>query len=412
MPRRTLALEFIGSHDVSLDARLELPSGEPLAFALFAHCFTCTKDIFAVARVSRALAERGIAVLRFDFTGLGGSGGSFSDTTFSSNVADLILAARYLEREYEAPKLLIGHSLGGTAVLAAAPEIPSAVAVCTVNSPFEPAHVREHFGAPGRAFRRDGDIEFELDGRMFTLRAQFIDDLAQYDLEPILGSFGKALLVLQSPDDEIVAVENGHRIFAAATHPKSFVALDGADHLLSRRSDAAFAAQMIAAWVARHLPIRAADAKAADLPEGTVVVREIGPGRYTQEVRAGRHVARADEPASQGGDDAGPAPYEYLLAGLGACTSMTVRMYAERKQWPLTGVAVRLTHERIHAEDCAECETKSGKIDLIRRLVTFEGDLDDEQRQRLLEIANKCPVHRTLTSEVAVRTEMNDAAGE
>lgn len=397
MARRSIRLRFAGSHGSELDARLELPSGKPLAFALFAHCFTCTKDIFPVARISRALAERGIAVLRFDFTGLGGSAGEFAETNFTSNVADLVAAAEFLGREYEAPALLIGHSLGGAAVLAAAARIASARAVCTINAPREPAHVRQHLGAAEDEIRSRGEAEVEIAGRPFTVRRQFLEDIDAHDLEPAIARLGKALLVLHAPEDGIVAVDHGHRIFAAAAHPKSFVALDGADHLLSRHADAAYAATTIAAWAERHVPSRRAQDDAVDpLPAGTVVVREVGPGRYSQEVRIGRHTMAADEPTSHGGDDTGPSPHEYLLAGLGACTAITLRMYAERKEWPLEGVTVQLTRDR------------SGKVDAVRRVITLSGDLGDEQRARLLEIANRCPVHRALASGVAVRTELEE----
>jgi len=410
MTRRSIALKFPGSHRFDLDARLEFPTAEPIAFALFAHCFTCTKDIFPVARISRALAERGIAVLRFDFTGLGGSEGDFAATTFSSNIDDLVAAAEFLDREYAAPALLIGHSFGGTAVLAAAARIASVAAVCTINAPCEPAHVRHHFGDAEHAIREAGAAEVEIAGRPFTLRRAFVDDLDRHDIIDAISKLRSALLVLHAPADAIVGVEHGHRIFAAAEHPKAFVALDGSDHLLTRRADAAYAAATIALWAARYVPHRGAEeAEEEVLPSGTVVVRESDKGRYVQDMRAGRHRLTADEPADHGGDDAGPSPYEYLLMALGACTSMTLRMYAERKEWPLAAVDVRLTHGRIHAADCADCETASGEVDHIQREITLEGDLDAKQRERLLEIANKCPVHRTLTSEVSIRSALRES---
>lgn len=409
MKRRSQHVSFTGSQGASLDARLEVPTREPIAYAVFAHCFTCTKDIFPVARISRALAERGIAVLRFDFTGLGASEGDFAATNFTSNVDDLVAAAAFLAAENHAPSVLIGHSLGGSAVLAAAQRIPSVTAVCTINAPSDPAHVRRHLEPGDSEIQERGEAEIAIAGRPFTFRRQFLEDIESHDLRSTIETLDRALLVLHSPDDEVVAVDNGIEIFSAASHPKNFVSLDGADHMLSRRSDAAYAADTIANWAARHVPSRIRpDATEEALPAGTVEVSEVGPGRYTQRIRAGKHESLADEPATHGGDDVGPSPYEFLLAGLGACTSMTLRMYADRKEWPLEGVTVRLTHARIHAADCRDCATKSGHVDEISRVIALTGDLSATQRARLLEIANKCPVHRTLKSEVAVRSSLED----
>jgi uncharacterized OsmC-like protein/alpha/beta superfamily hydrolase len=395
MTDRSEKVTFTNIDGERLAARLDLPDGPAHAFALFAHCFTCSKDNFAAARVSRALADRGLAVLRFDFTGLGASDGEFANTNFSSNIGDLVRAADLLRREYAAPKILIGHSLGGAAVLAAAGQVPEAVAVATIAAPFEPTHVARHL-APARAeIEARGEAEVVFAGRTFRIKKQFLDDIAAHKLSDHIARLKKALLVFHAPRDEVVGIENAAHIFTAARHPKSFISLDDADHLLSRRADAIYVAEVLAAWASRYLPALEAPAEA-----------EAGEGRFAQTVRIGRHRLRADEPTDVGGDDTGPGPYDYLLAGLGACTSMTLRLYAERKQLPLERVVVRLRHQKIHASDCADCETREGKLDQIQRTLELAGALDDASRQRLLEIADKCPVHRTLTSEVKIRTTL------
>jgi len=402
-------LSFTGADGQRLAARFEQPRGRRHAVALFAHCFTCTKDIYAASRIAGGLAARGIAVLRFDFTGLGHSEGEFANTNFSSNVDDLVAAADHLREAYEAPKIVIGHSLGGAAVLAAAGRIPEAVAVATIGAPAEPAHVRHLFQEARPEIEARGEAEVRLAGRSFTIKKQFLEDIEATRLEAAIGGLRKALLVFHAPRDATVGIENAGRIFAAAKHPKSFVSLDDADHLLSRREDAAYVAEVLAAWAGRYLG--RAEAAPLAAAAGTVVVQESGEGKFAQRIAAGPHRMRADEPVSVGGADSGPGPYDLLLAGLGACTSMTLRLYAERKGWPLSRVTVTLSHDRIHAEDCADCETKSGRLDRIERRLAIEGELDAEQRARLLEIADKCPVHRTLQSEVVIRTRLDDRSG-
>jgi putative redox protein len=414
MAIRSEKLTFTGADGAELAARLDVPDSAPRAYALFAHCFTCTKDIFAAARIAAGLAEQGIAVLRFDFTGLGHSEGEFANTNFSSNVADLVRAADYLRETRAAPKVLIGHSLGGAAVLAAAPRVPEAVAVATIGAPAEPTHVRHLFQAARPEIEARGEAEVLLAGRPFRIRKQFLEDIEKHKLATALAELRKALVVFHAPRDATVGIENAGEIFKAAKHPKSFVSLDDADHLLSRKEDAVYVATVLAAWATRYLG-RAAEpakpAKPAAPSAGAVVVQETGEGRFTQHIAAGKHALRADEPEDFGGSDSGPGPYDLLLAGLGACTSMTLRMYAARKQWPLDRVTVTLRHEKIHAEDCADCETKEGRIDRIERSLSLEGALDDGQRAKLLEIADKCPVHRTLESETVIATELaNDDA--
>lgn len=402
-------LTFPGSRGAILAGRLELPEGEPRAFALFAHCFTCTKDIFAAGRIAEGLARNGIAVLRFDFTGLGASEGDFAHTNFTSNVEDLIKAADFLREHHRAPEVLIGHSLGGAAVLAAADRVPEAVAVATIGAPADPGHVAHLFTDKRAEIETAGEAEVHLAGRPFRIRRQFLEDIAQHGNADKLARLGKALLIFHAPRDQIVGIENAGLIFGAARHPKSFVSLDDADHLLTRRADAIYVAEVLAAWATRYIGVAATRKAEPTAPEqGTVIVSERGTdaargiSQLAQEILVGRHRLAADEPLDAGGSDLGPNPYDLLLAGLGACTSMTLRLYADHKKWPLERVSVTLSHEKIHAADCADCETKEGKIDRIERSIAIEGPLDETQRRRLLEIAEKCPVHRTLHSEIKI----------
>jgi len=400
-------VQFPGSLGAQLAARLDAPPGKPIAYALFAHCFTCSKDSLAASRIGAALTARGIAVLRFDFTGLGSSDGDFANTNFSSNVADLVAAAAWMREKHEAPKLLIGHSLGGAAVLAAAAEIPEAVAVATIGAPFEPAHVKGLLAPALPAIDAAGEAEVDLAGRKFRIRKQFLEDIAGRNNRNSIANLRKALLIFHSPRDATVNIDNAAQIFLAAKHPKSFVSLDDADHLLTRREDAAYVAAVLSAWASRYLgePVMGALPMAAGDP-GLVTVTETREGKFTQEVRVGKHHLRADEPVEAGGTDTGLSPYDFLLAGLGACTSMTIRLYADLKKLPLEKVTVRLKHNKVHAQDCAECETKEGKIDRIDREIELAGSLDEAQRAKLLEIANKCPVHRTLHSEIWIPTRL------
>jgi len=409
MAERTERITFAGSHGADLAARLDWPAGRPRAFALFAHCFTCSKESHAASRISRALADDGFAVLRFDFTGLGGSDGDFANTSFSSNIADLLAAADYLRARHEAPALLIGHSLGGAAVLAAAGRIAEARAVVTIGAPFEPAHVAHLVGDKIDDIQRIGAAEVRIGGRPFTIRREFLDDLETHNTAEAIARLGKALLILHAPGDRIVSIDNAAKIYSAARHPKSFVSLDDADHLLTRPRDARYVARVLAAWASRYLPQQdEAEDMPADSPVAgwQAVVAETEPAPFAQAIEVMGHSLRADEPQDVGGHDSGPSPYDLLLVALGACTSMTLRMYARHKNWPVDHIAVRLSHDKIHAADCAECETKTGKVDLIRREIMLAGALSAEQRQRLHEIADKCPVHRTLTGEVRIETTL------
>lgn len=388
-------IEFPGHTGQMLAARLDMPA-HPRAFALFAHCFTCGKDIFAAQRIAERLTAQGIAVLRFDFTGIGSSEGEFANTNFSSNVEDLLAAVDFLRREHRAPSLLIGHSLGGAAVLAAGPKVPEAVGVATIGAPSSASHVTHLFTGSIEEIERTGTAHVMLAGRPFTITRQFLEDVASHNFLRDLAQMKKALLVCHAPLDDTVAIENANAIFAAAHHPKSFVSLDTADHLLRKRADAVYAADMIAAWASRFLPQIAAEA--APLEPGLVTVQESRTGRYANEIRAGRHHLPAGEPLDMGGDDSGPAPFDYLLASLGACTSITLRMYAERKQIAVERIGVALRMEKIEAE--------GGEITEITREITLDGDLAQEDRDRLLAIAERCPVHRTLTHEIRIKSAL------
>ncbi|EEE37799.1 OsmC family protein [Rhodobacteraceae bacterium KLH11] len=400
----TERITFAGHDGSQLAARLDLPDGPVLATALFAHCFTCSKDIPAARRISARLAAMGIAVLRFDFTGLGHSDGEFANTTFTSNVEDLIAAAHYLAGRDMAPALLIGHSLGGAAVLRARAGIPSVKAVVTLGAPADPAHVAHLFEAALPEIRAEGSAEVSLGGRPFQIRKAFVDDISETALGPAIADLKAALLILHAPRDDTVSIDNASTIFMAAKHPKSFVTLDDADHLITRAADADYAAGVIAAWVSRYVKL-SPPAPPPGTPEGVVRVTEVDPSGYLQDIQSGpRHHAVADEPASYGGTDRGMSPYGFVSSGLGACTSMTIRMYARRKRWPLSGIRVDVCHNKVHAQDAGLLT--EGKVDLFRRKIHLEGPLDAEQTAKLLEIADKCPVHRTLEGTAQITTEL------
>ena len=399
-PLERIAFQTAAGHD--LVGRLHRPVGPIRGVALFAHCFTCSKDLNAARNIAEALTAKGFATLRFDFTGLGQSGGDFADSTFSTDLDDLEAAANWLEEHVGAPSLLVGHSLGGAAVLAVAERLHSVRAVATVGAPSDPAHVEHLFADHADTIHERGCATVELAGRAFDIRKEFLDDLAEHRLLARLKKLGRATLFLHSPQDDTVGVEHARKLFESAWHPKSFVSLDGADHLLSRPEDAAYVGEVIASWASRYA------AEAASVPRARRkqdVEVWLGPEGFATDVAVrGLHRFRADEPPSVGGTDTGPTPYELVSAGLGACTVMTVRMYADRKGWPLEGVEAHVRHGKIHAKDCASCETETGRIDRFERTIRLLGPLDDTQRARLLEIADRCPVHRTLHNEVEILT--------
>ena len=397
----TQRLTFEGALGDVLQARLELPTGPIRATAIFAHCFTCSKDIFAAKQIAAQLAAKGFAVFRFDFTGLGTSKGDFADTNFSSNIDDLVRAASTLREAIAGPSLLVGHSLGGAAVLAAASKIPEVKAVATIGAPADVQHIEHAFGCHIDDINEAGEAEVSLAGRPFTIKKQFIDDLKAHKLTDQIATMKKALMVLHSPIDETVGIENASEIFMAAKHPKSFVSLDNADHLITNKDDAIYVAEVIAAWATRF--VEGGHAPQKDLPMGALVA-ETGLGKFQNYVQVGHHTLLADEPKNVGGLDTGPTPYDYLATALGACTTMTLRMYADFKKLPVSHIATEVLHNKVHGSDCVECTdadieqkaNKKGKIDRFERRISVEGEINEKERQALLRIADQCPVHQTM----------------
>ncbi|MDT8448808.1 MAG: bifunctional alpha/beta hydrolase/OsmC family protein [Wenzhouxiangellaceae bacterium] len=394
-------IRFTNRAGLELTGNVDLPpGGRWQAAALFAHCFTCTRNIKAARNITRALADAGFAVLRFDFTGLGESDGDFADTTFSSNLDDLEDAAGWMAANLAPPQLMIGHSLGGAAVLAAAGRVESVRAVATLAAPASADHILKQFADDLNEIETEGSAEVRLAGRPFRIRKDFVDDARSHSLEERLGNLRRALLVMHSPADTIVAIDNAQKIFAAAKHPKSFVSLDSADHLLSDEADSRYAGGVIAAWAGRFLKL--------DEPEPADNVQVFGctSNKFLCRVQAGRHALLADEPEANGGTDLGPDPYRYLAGALGTCTVMTLNMYARHKKLDVERVTCEVSHDRIHADDCEDCEKTAGKVDRLTRVIGIEGELDDEQRRRMLEIADRCPVHRTLENEIRVDSSL------
>lgn len=392
-------------HDLS--ARLEFPVEEkPLAYALFAHCFTCGKDLVASRNISRALTANGIAVLLFDFTGLGDSEGDFESSDFSGNISDLFSASDYLEENYEVPKLLIGHSLGGAAVLFAAEQLQHIEAVVTIAAPFDPYHLTKMISDDLDRIKEKGEAEVSIAGRPFTIKQSFIDDLDKHDAEETAKKLKKPLLIFHSPQDKTVNIENAAKIYTAAHHPKSFISLDGANHLLTDKRDSEYVGNVIAGWVRRYLKVE--EQEKTTLKSEAKVAVQTPDDSYTTQIKAGKHRLIADEPEDVGGADKGPTPYDLLSSALGACTSMTLQMYSRRKEWDLKEVIVHLNHDKDYAEDCTDCEKSTAKIDQFERKIELKGDLDEKQRKKLLEIADKCPVHKTLHSDISVKTSLVD----
>ena len=410
MPR--IKASFQNERGESLSGLLEIPEDSSRAFALFAHCFTCSKDIAAASRITRGLAEKGIAVLRFDFTGLGNSDGDFANTNFSSNIQDLVAAAQYLEREHAAPVMLIGHSLGGAAVLAAAHLLDSVKAVVTIGAPSTAHHVEHLFANAKQEILDNEEATVDLAGRNFTIKKQFIEDINSYNDTAHIAKLDRALLIFHSPVDETVSIDEAAKIYTAARHPKSFISLEKADHLLSRRQDSEYVSSVIASWATRYLQLdetrhEASSGTAPAVAAGQVLVTEQNRD-FTRRIYTEHHQLLADEPTSVGGANLGANPYELLLAALGACTSMTMRMYANRKKLALDDVKVLLQHDRVHAEDCEDCEKTEGFVDVIRKTISMHGSLDKAERQRLLEIADRCPVHLTLHNEIRIETSLDN----
>ncbi len=395
---------FQNKEGQNLVGRLELPVDQhPHNFVIFAHCFTCNKNLSAVRNIGKALTSKGFGVLRFDFTGLGESDGDFEDTNFSGNVDDLVAAADYLQENYQAPTLLVGHSLGGSAVIFAATEIQSIKAVATIGAPSNLNHVQHLFKSGLKEIEASGKAVINLSGRDFTIKKQFLDDLESKSLTETAKNLHKALLVMHSPQDTTVSIKNAEEIYHSARHPKSFVSLDGADHLLMNKKDSVYAGQVIAGWAQRYVDLP----EEATLKSNHQVVASLNSeDGFTTDMKVGNHYMAADEPISFGGNDFGPSPYEFVSAGLSACTAMTVQMYVRRKGWPLENIEVHTSYGKSHAEDCEDCESDAAKIDTFHREIKLTGDLDEKQIARILQIADKCPVHKTLHSETQVITKL------
>ncbi|MGK0494335.1 MAG: putative redox protein [Maribacter sp.] len=397
-------ITFRNKEGETLVGRLEMPADRhPHNFAIFAHCFTCNKNLLAAKNISRALTANGFAVLRFDFTGLGESEGDFEDTNFSGNVSDLVAAASFLEETYNAPTLLVGHSLGGAAALFAAAEIASIKAVATIGAPSNPLHVKHLFKCTISEINTSGKAVVNLSGRDFTIKKQFLDDLETKSLVTVVKNMRKPVLILHSPQDDTVGIKNAEELYVAAHHPKSFVSLDGADHLLMRKRDSLYAGQLIAAWSQPYV----SSSENEDLKTKHQVVASLDASDgFTTAMKVGSHFLTADEPVIFGGNDYGPSPYELVSAGLSACTAMTIQMYAKRKQWNLENVQVHTSYSKSHAQDCDNCETDSAKLNTFHREIMLSGNLDKKQEVRLLEIADKCPVHKTLHSNLQIITKL------
>lgn len=403
---KSIKISIQGQEPHTISARLELPADrKPHSYALFAHCFTCSKDFKAVHNISMALTTHGFGVLRFDFTGLGESAGNFSETSFSSNIDDIITVCRYMSEHYKAPSLVIGHSLGGAAAVVAGSKIDSIKAIVTIGAPSTATHVKHLFTGHVSDINSKGAAEVNIGGRHFTITKQFLEDLEQNDVLQTVRELRKPILIAHSPQDRVVDVENAAALFKAAHHPKSFLSLDGADHLLTQKKDSTYVGNVLSSWASRYLNISPPKTYTTDLQVVAHLTQDEG---YTTQIQAGEHNLIADEPTEYGGNDFGPSPYELLSAGLGACTAMTIKMYAARKQWPLQEVYVHLSHSKDYDTDMQDTNRQStgGKIDKFVREIQLVGPLDETQRQRLLEIANKCPVHKTLLSQMVIETRL------
>lgn len=401
---KSTKLNIQNKKGLTLQAHLELPANQkPNYYAIFAHCFTCTSSLSAVKSISRALTSHGFGVLRFDFTGLGRSEGEFSDSHFSANVNDLVAVHNYVSEHYESPSLLVGHSLGGAAVLVAASKIDAVKAVATVGAPATISHVKNLFSHNFEDIKDKGNIEVNIGGRPFKIDKEFVEDFDKTDLLSVVKDLCKPLLILHSLIDKIVSINNAEQLYVNAHHPKSFVALDDADHLLSDNRDSQYVGNVIGTWVQRYFEPKEnkmIETKGEQLVGHLNLIED----NFTTSIQTKRHTLIADEPISVGGDDFDPSPYEYLNAALAACTVMTLKMYAQRKQWDLQEVFVYLSHSKKHSDDIDIAVEKEGYLDHISKKLKFVGNLDDKQKQRLAEIASKCPVHKTIASKVVFNT--------
>ncbi|GAB5539551.1 MAG: bifunctional alpha/beta hydrolase/OsmC family protein [Salibacteraceae bacterium] len=398
-------LSISNKSGTALHAVLELPPNQhPTHYAMFAHCFTCSSNLNAVRNVSRSLANQGFGVVRFDFTGLGKSEGAFADSHFSGNVSDLICVAEHIKQHYSAPKLIVGHSLGGAASIVAASKLDYIEAVATIAAPSSVQHTKKHFSHGIEELSEKGAIEVNIGGRPFKIDSEFVKDFDNTDLLKVVKELRKPILIMHAPFDKTVAIQSAQELYTSSMHPKSFISLDGADHLLTEKRDSEYVGDVIGSWVKRYFPPVEAQRLST---EGEQLVGRLNlvEDNFTTSIQTNKHSIVADEPEEVGGDDFGPAPYELLGASLIACTAMTIKLYAERKEWPLTEVEVFVSHSKKHRDDA---DSGSAKLDHLQKKLRFHGDLSDDQRERLKEIASKCPVHRTLLTEVVIETELLD----
>lgn len=401
MPMKIEKLRIVNRHGLTLSAMLDLPViGRPLAYAIFAHCFTCSGNFRPVRQISQQLTQLGIGVLRFDFTGLGHSEGEFANSHFSANVEDMEDVYGYMQEHYQAPQLLIGHSLGGAAAIVGAATFPQVKAVVTIGTPASVEHTTRHFSHQIDDIEAKGEVMVNIGGRPFTIDRNFVEQFAQINLPEITHALKKPLLVMHSPVDDIVDISNAQQLFHQAFHPKSFVSLDQADHLLTNDTDSRYVGSVIAGWVQRYLPLQgdALDTK------GEQLVAQLKPQEdgFTTNIQTQHHAFVADEPASVGGSSLGATPYEYLSAALAACTTMTLKIYAESRKWDLQEVYVYISHNKQHVDDMGN----KTFLDVLDKKLELVGNLDETQRQKLKEIASKCPVHRTLLGEVVIETAL------
>lgn len=397
-------ITFQNASGYDLSGRLELPVDQkPHNYAIFAHCFTCNKNFTATRNITRALTAAGFGVLRFDFTGLGESDGDFGDTNFSGNVEDLLAAISFLDKNHKAPTLAIGHSLGGAAVLFASAKASSIKAVATVGAPSDTKHVKHLFGDQIEAIIENGEAVVQLSGRPFKIKEQFLKDIDEQMVTRTVKDLRKPILICHSPQDTTVGIQHAEKLYHAAIHPKSFLSLDGADHLLTNKADSNYVGQVIAGWASRYLELPE-DVKLSSSQQ--VAASLNAQSGFTTQIRAGNHYLTADEPLEVGGSNYGPTPYELLSSGLAACTVMTLQMYANRKKWDLQNVECHVTYDKQHSADCEHCDDDSAKIDTFTRHIQLPAGLEEKQIKRLLEIADKCPVHRTLHSQTQVLTTL------
>ena len=403
---KTTKLEIINKKGLKLQAYLEVPANQkPNHFAIFAHCFSCNSNFKAVKNISRSLTNHGFGVVRFDFTGLGKSEGEFAESHFSANVEDLIDVNNYLERHYKAPSVLIGHSLGGAAAIVAASKLENIKAVSTIGAPASVEHVIHLFSHAIEAVAAKGEVEVHIGGRPFKINQDFVADFSKTDLLEIIKKLRKPLLVMHSPIDKIVGIKNAQEIYQNAQHPKSFISLDNADHLVTKTEDSLYIGNMIGSWVQRYFKTEE-NSMIATEGEQLVAHLNVLEDNFTTSIQTEKHSFIADEPTSAGGNDFGPSPYDFLSAGLASCTLMTLKLYAARKKWDLQEVFVYLTYSKKHSDDLEMDADTPSRFDHLNKKLKFIGDLDEKQVQRLKEIAAKCPVHKTLQSNVIIDTEI------